>query len=151
MRAAAAEHQVPAFVRRALDQVVVEAVAFEAHGGLEAVGAGDGRERDQGAHLPAAGDDELRERREEVGSVGIGGEGEGFGRDSAAGGGDEPFAVVCWRDALCGREGLQVEGPVEVGGDEQVLQDVGDEFVGPDAGGDAGHHGALGLGVVVFG
>lgn len=140
-----------AFLGRALDEVVVEAVAFEAHGGFEAVGAGDGGQRDQSAHLTAAGDDELRERGEEVRGVGVGGECDGSGCDVAAGGRDEPFAVFCWGDVLGGCEGLEIEGPAEVWGDEKVLEDVGDEFVRPYAGGDAGYYGALGFGVAVVG
>jgi len=89
-----------------------------------------------------------------VRGVGVGGEGELAGFDGASRGLDCPLPVFCLIDALGWREGLQVEGSLEFafgGGDEEVFQQVGDELVGPDAGGDVGHYGCEGFGVAVGG
>jgi len=86
-----------------------------------------------------------------MGDVAVGGKSDVVGCDVAAGSLDQPFAIACWLDAFCRRESLQVESTAKVRGDQEFLQDVCDEFVGPDASSYAGDYRSLCCGMVVLG
>lgn len=98
----------------------------------------------QSTHLAADRNDEVGKTGKEVRSVGVGGEDDLLGGDVPAIGLDVPCGGVA-SEARDGSQCLQVEvSSRQFGRGEEILEDTGDEFVGPHPRRHLGHYGTYG-------